>query len=214
MTAFCISMHWHRSETNTERSADHFAVICHTDKRPCCGTLPNRFGKWYYPNGSIVPVEGAKNNFYRDRGDEGVVRLNRRNYSMYPTGRYHCEIPDANNTNHILYVDLRSPGPYGALLCMPSFCVSMQSLELSCRKCIYNQPWISVNDSFVLTCNTIHWGTNCAADTYFIFCGDELLSNANTFPFSLSDVGNHFTCKWCQLHKQSNLTSTLFNACS
>ena len=27
------------------------ALICSTSFRPCCGTPPNRFGEWYYPNG-------------------------------------------------------------------------------------------------------------------------------------------------------------------
>ena len=70
------------------------AVACQTDMRPCCGT-PYRIGEWYYPNGSRVPIEGAREPFYRNRNDEGLVMLHRRYYSLYPTGLYCCVLPDA-----------------------------------------------------------------------------------------------------------------------
>ena len=55
---------------------DH-ALICRTDKIKCCGTSPDRFGEFYYPNGLQVPVLRAGQNFYRNRGDQ-LIRLNRR----------------------------------------------------------------------------------------------------------------------------------------
>ena len=59
------------------------ALACQTDRRPCCGTPPNRFGEWYYPDGRIVLIEGAAPGepFYRNRNDEGLVLLHQRYYS-------------------------------------------------------------------------------------------------------------------------------------
>ena len=91
------------------------SLICQTDKRPCCGTRPYRFGEWYYPDGRRVPTLGEGESFYRDRYDEGIVRLNRRagdNYTTYP-GLFYCELPDANGMNQILYVELLSRDSVG-----------------------------------------------------------------------------------------------------
>ena len=87
------------------------ALICQTNKRPCCGTPPNRAGEWYYPNGARVPVEGTGSAIYRDREDEGQVRLNRRNDVIHPIGVYRCKVPDAQNINRSLYAGLI--GSYG-----------------------------------------------------------------------------------------------------
>ena len=70
------------------------AVACQTDRRPCCGTPPYRFGEWYYPNGSRVPVEGEGALFYRNRNDNGLVLLHQRYHSLYPIGLYCCVLPD------------------------------------------------------------------------------------------------------------------------
>ena len=84
------------------------ALICQTEKRPCCRTPPYRFGEWYYPNDSIVPIMGVGAPFYRDRSDEGLIRLHRRSShnATDPTGLFCCELPDANNTNHTLCAEL------------------------------------------------------------------------------------------------------------
>ena len=34
------------------------ALVCKTNKVECCGTRPNRYGEFYYPNGERVPVVG------------------------------------------------------------------------------------------------------------------------------------------------------------
>ena len=85
------------------------SLICQTDKRPCCGTPPYRFGEWYYPNGSRVSIEGVGESFYRDRGDEGIVRLHRKdNSTTYPTatGLFCCVLPNASDMDHTLCVGL------------------------------------------------------------------------------------------------------------
>ena len=83
------------------------ALVCQTDKRPCCGTPPYRAGEWYYPNGSAVPIQDAEVPFYRNRSDEGIVRLNRRNHNAdYSTGLFCCVLPDASNRSHTLCIGL------------------------------------------------------------------------------------------------------------
>ena len=68
-------------------------LICTTTFRPCCSALPNRYGKWFYPDGTLVPNSAAGQDFYRGRGDDGTIRLNRRNSALSPLGTYYCELP-------------------------------------------------------------------------------------------------------------------------
>ena len=81
-------------ETNTMSNT---GLQCITDRRPCCSTLPNRLGEWFFPNGNTVPTQGGATSFYRNRGDDGTVNLNRLNTNiMMPTGLFCCEVPDAS----------------------------------------------------------------------------------------------------------------------
>jgi hypothetical protein len=70
---------------------------CITDRMPCCAT-PNKQGDWLFPGGVITvpgPVQ-SPTTFYRTRGDDGTVNLNRLNTNvMMPTGLFCCEVPDA-----------------------------------------------------------------------------------------------------------------------
>ena len=68
-------------------------LICTTTFRPCCATPPNRHGEWYYPSGDSVRYSAAGQDFYRGRGDDGTVCLNRRNNALSPLGTYYCELP-------------------------------------------------------------------------------------------------------------------------
>ena len=93
------------------------SLICRTNRRLCCRTPPYRFGEWYYPNGSIVSIEGIGETFYRNRNDNGEVRLNRRagdNYTTYPTaiGLFCCVLPDASDINHTLCIGLLPGGTH------------------------------------------------------------------------------------------------------
>ena len=86
-------------------------LVCATQLTPCCGTSPNRFGDWFYPNGAVVPIEGAGASFYRKRRDSGNSMLGgallyRRNDAMSPTGVYHCIIPGSDQVNQMLYIGL------------------------------------------------------------------------------------------------------------
>ena len=78
------------------------AVACQTDSLHCCRVY--RIGEWYYPNGSIVPIEGEEAIFYHNRNDEGLVLLNRRPWTRETasTGLFCCELPDASDIIQIM----------------------------------------------------------------------------------------------------------------
>ena len=82
------------------------ALYCKTDKEVCCGTVPNRFGLFYYPSGVQVPISRAGQTFYRNRGEQ-LIRLNRRGDTLSPTGKYRCEIPDASDITQNVYITLQ-----------------------------------------------------------------------------------------------------------
>ena len=77
------------------------SLLCFTNNTNCCES-PRR-GEWYFPNMSIVRIKGEDGSFYRDRGPS-VVRLHRRHNATMPTGPFCCEIPDANNVTHRIYI--------------------------------------------------------------------------------------------------------------
>ena len=81
------------------------ALLCKTNKEDCCGTPPNRFGEFYYPSDNKVPIAKEQQGFYRNRGEK-VIRLNRRDGTISPTGKYRCEIPDASGTIQNLHITL------------------------------------------------------------------------------------------------------------
>ena len=55
----------------------------------------------------MVPIKGSEpRSFYRDRGDDGTVNLNRVGNVTSPTGRFYCKIPDKNNVNQTLCVSI------------------------------------------------------------------------------------------------------------
>ena len=72
---------------------------CITDRSPCC-TSP-RAGEWFFPDdGGMVPIEGMATTFYRNRGNDGEVNLNRLNNDvMMPTGTFCCVVRDTNDAN-------------------------------------------------------------------------------------------------------------------
>ena len=80
------------------------AILCTTNLDSCC-RFPNR-GEWYYPNGSMVPINGAIEDFYRGRTTEQSIHLNRRNNAQSPTGSFCCELPDNSGVTHTLCVSL------------------------------------------------------------------------------------------------------------
>ena len=105
------------------------AMACQTDRRPCCGTRPNRFGEWYYPNGSRVPIEAEGALFYRTRRDGGLVLLHQRNHNIITasstSGLFCCELPDANDINQTLCIGLLPIGNIGGTIKL--LCISARS---------------------------------------------------------------------------------------
>ena len=89
----------------TDVGADDSALLCVTDRVNCCDQLPNRMGEWFYPNGEPVPNLATGENFYRNRGSQ-VVRLNRRNSALSPTGKYRCVVLDASGTSQTLIANI------------------------------------------------------------------------------------------------------------
>ena len=81
------------------------ALLCWTNWVECCGFPPNRQGEFYYPNGIQVPISKRLHGFYRNRGEQ-VIRLNRREGVNSPSGKYRCEIPDADGVMHNIYITL------------------------------------------------------------------------------------------------------------
>jgi hypothetical protein len=81
------------------------ALQCITDNMRCCRGDP-RLGEWYQPNGALVQGTTSTTAFYRTRGDNGEVSLNRPSGVESPTGQFYCEVPDATSTNQTLCVNI------------------------------------------------------------------------------------------------------------
>lgn len=88
--------------TKAEITETANGLQCVTDKMPCCQT-GSRVGWWYFPNGSVILEGGNHTTFFVSRGDNGTVNLNHVDSSNVssPSGRFCCEVPDANGLNQI-----------------------------------------------------------------------------------------------------------------
>ena len=83
-------------------------VACRTDRRPCCRTVPNRFGDWTYYNGTII---GTRRNsgidYFRSRDDSQMIYLSLRSSATNPpTGEFCCVIPDSLNVMQTMCINL------------------------------------------------------------------------------------------------------------
>ena len=82
------------------------SLLCKTNLTACCrlpytGEHGSSVGNWFFPNGTIVPSNGAYRDFYRTRGHM-VVGLNRRRGGV--AGIYRCVIPDSMNIPQTIYI--------------------------------------------------------------------------------------------------------------
>ena len=79
------------------------ALHCITNNTSCCNGA-GRAGEFYFPDGTQVPISGndPTRTYYRNRGD-GFIRLNRRPNGK-TTGKFRCEIPDANGVLVNLFI--------------------------------------------------------------------------------------------------------------
>ena len=91
----------------TDAAANN-GLQCITDRRPCCAAQPNRQGEWFFPDdGGMVPKQDGATTFFRNRGDDGTVNLNRVNSDvMMPTGRFCCVVPDAMDVDQTLCANI------------------------------------------------------------------------------------------------------------
>ena len=101
------------TDIGNARSGDGDALICSTTLTPCCASVNNCFGEWYYPSGDPLGNDGSGDDIFRGRrdydaspGELGSVRLHRRNDVVSPVGLYGCVIPDASGVNQNLYVGI------------------------------------------------------------------------------------------------------------
>ena len=86
-------------ETDPYTPSQNGGLQCITDKMPCCQTEPHRFGEWYFPDETSVPMQDSAVSYYHNTGDDGTVNLNRISSDvMSPTGLFCCAIPDATDT--------------------------------------------------------------------------------------------------------------------
>ena len=113
-------------ETNTTSNT---GLQCITDKRPCCQNMSNRAGEWYFPDGNTVPGPlGNPTTFYRNRGDDGTVNLNRVNTRvMSPTGLFCCKVPSTLEPNVIACV--YTGEDYSTLVHTPLIIVAASNLS-------------------------------------------------------------------------------------
>ena len=83
------------------------ALLCNTNYSACCqsSNMVHVLGNWYFPNGTRIPSDGEKWDFYRTRG-QMVVRMNRRRGGV--EGIYRCVIPDAMNVTQTIYIGVYS----------------------------------------------------------------------------------------------------------
>lgn len=99
------------TDENSINPTQNDALQCITDKSPCCRFFPNTAGEWYFPNGTLIPEEGADSTpLYRNRGfDDGTVNLNRistLSTVSIPTGLFCCVLPDMDGTSQRLCADI------------------------------------------------------------------------------------------------------------
>ena len=85
---------------------------CRTDLEACCNAgaqmLPAPgVGEWYYPNGTALPFDTSPEGGTTFRRNRGLmnVRLWRRD-TPTERGRFRCELPNAQNVNQTVYVNI------------------------------------------------------------------------------------------------------------
>ena len=90
--------------TITEIGEGGDSIKCISDRMCCCHSP--RFGEWYFPNGSAVPIPFDATSFYSLQSD-GFVDLNRLNSNITrPVGQFCCVLPDATDVYQTLCINL------------------------------------------------------------------------------------------------------------
>ena len=91
-------------------------LICHTNNMDCC--RDDQLGDWLYPNGTTLKSFTVNTNkripefFSRRRSQSRVIMIASGTYELRTflgppeRGRFHCEVPDANDVNQTVYVNI------------------------------------------------------------------------------------------------------------
>ena len=84
-------------------------IYCLTNKFPCC---TNGEGSWYYPDNSQLDnrcliIEGS---FYQCNSSRQALILLHSESANFPSGIFHCEIPDNNDIQRNLYIGIYKDG--------------------------------------------------------------------------------------------------------
>ena len=111
-------------------------------RRPCCAALVGRAGEWFFPNKDKVPIFIDGTTFYRNRGDDGTVNLNRVSSDvLMPTGRFCCVVPDATSTQVTICANIGTVNVSKLVLTIYSYFMSFIS-HLQCWS--YQLPCLSL----------------------------------------------------------------------
>ena len=95
----------------TGGATDVVVLNCSTNLEACCNAglqnLDAPVGDWYYPNGTALPFDTSPEGGTTFRRNRVLmnVRLWRRN-TPPERGRFRCELPNAQNVNQTVYVNI------------------------------------------------------------------------------------------------------------
>ena len=90
---------------------DDSVLNCRTDLEACCNAAQDNVaapvGEWYYPNGTALTFDTSPGGGATFRRNSGlmIVRLWRRD-TPPERGRFRCELPNAQNVNQTVYVNI------------------------------------------------------------------------------------------------------------
>ena len=97
-----------RESDNANRFTGY--INCSTDLEACCHrdqrNLSEGLGYWYYPDGSRVIYETNGQTYRRSRSQSNVHLFRRGSSSPPERGRFHCVVPNAQNVNQTVYVNI------------------------------------------------------------------------------------------------------------
>ena len=90
---------------------DDTSLLCHTNRPPPTGSSHSG-GEWFTPDGAIVPFGRHSDLGLRRHRRPMVVRLFKNDLNPEPPteGIYYCQILDATETLHTMYIGLYYDG--------------------------------------------------------------------------------------------------------
>ena len=96
------------TEIGETNATSNTGLQCITDRMSCCAS-PIKQGNWLFPDG-VTTVPGPQQSpttFYRNRGNDGTINLNRVNTNiMMPIGQFCCRVLNAADTEQTVCVDI------------------------------------------------------------------------------------------------------------